>query len=70
MELVLIVAKCIVNSEIYAGKVESVAVLIVAKCIVNSKFAISCKSENIVLIVAKCIVNLHDNVSTSLFSTY
>ena len=56
---VLIVAKCIVNSEVKIEANYTSIVLIVAKCIVNginseTNGAISC-----VLIVAKCIVNIY-----------
>ena len=55
--LVLIVAKCIVNSISFGFSVSKRKVLIVAKCIVNLLSAQEKYVKQIVLIVAKCIVN-------------
>ena len=55
--IVLIVAKCIVNSFAIIGMNMNVLVLIVAKCIVNINTLKKLEYELYVLIVAKCIVN-------------
>ena len=54
---VLIVAKCIVNINIYNEGIEDYEVLIVAKCIVNIEVFSEVGKFIKVLIVAKCIVN-------------
>ena len=56
--LVLIVAKCIVNTKISTPNSSKIPVLIVAKCIVNILENIILNGILDVLIVAKCIVNL------------
>ena len=56
-ELVLIVAKCIVNISPLSVLNFPNSVLIVAKCIVNDNFIADLETETDVLIVAKCIVN-------------
>ena len=55
--VVLIVAKCIVNSIMSCISVSKSIVLIVAKCIVNRVAACGLNKCTKVLIVAKCIVN-------------
>ena len=57
MFIVLIVAKCIVNSVSTIVPKTFPEVLIVAKCIVNEFLLVDTKTQNVVLIVAKCIVN-------------
>ena len=55
--IVLIVAKCIVNSVIPLFQYKLLFVLIVAKCIVNADLEHVKFKFIYVLIVAKCIVN-------------
>ena len=55
---VLIVAKCIVNSQFTLSFATNFKVLIVAKCIVNFSKKVKGYFYYLVLIVAKCIVNL------------
>ena len=55
--IVLIVAKCIVNMTRSATNFLCGKVLIVAKCIVNQILQIKDTLIGLVLIVAKCIVN-------------
>ena len=57
---VLIVAKCIVNSEVKIEANYTSIVLIVAKCIVNSDVSGFISKSSPVLIVAKCIVNFQN----------
>ena len=55
--LVLIVAKCIVNTGKPSTNNVPCCVLIVAKCIVNLSIKCTITGSEFVLIVAKCIVN-------------
>ena len=55
--LVLIVAKCIVNTCNKLCLIRQQSVLIVAKCIVNLCIQLRNSRLMVVLIVAKCIVN-------------
>ena len=57
LDIVLIVAKCIVNLNCRLLNFLILFVLIVAKCIVNEEVAEGGKLWKKVLIVAKCIVN-------------
>ena len=57
--MVLIVAKCIVNYDLFQQEDFFCNVLIVAKCIVNRKKVRYYNEGKVVLIVAKCIVNGH-----------
>ena len=61
--IVLIVAKCIVNSAFISSYLLKASVLIVAKCIVNTGQKILFRGLDDVLIVAKCIVNIDNNPS-------
>ena len=65
--MVLIVAKCIVNSFIVSHSFSFTIVLIVAKCIVNSDIISGEQKNNNVLIVAKCIVNKNMICKTGLY---
>ena len=70
LDLVLIVAKCIVNiSNVVFAKTEK-GVLIVAKCIVNFSYIDKGTTKYRVLIVAKCIVNIIKLNSTALDILY
>ena len=60
--VVLIVAKCIVNPTNLICKVDARVVLIVAKCIVNEADVGEIINCHCVLIVAKCIVNMHKDL--------
>ena len=63
--LVLIVAKCIVNTNSNGVLNVLNAVLIVAKCIVNLVSNHFLSLQDYVLIVAKCIVNYLDKSTSS-----
>ena len=57
LQIVLIVAKCIVNRILRNSSICLSVVLIVAKCIVNKNNKLKRTFYSPVLIVAKCIVN-------------
>ena len=57
--MILIVAKCIVNSCNDSTKQSKLEILIVAKCIVNTSREMFQLFRQEILIVAKCIVNFN-----------
>ena len=62
VQLVLIVAKCIVNFPVFQESEKNIFVLIVAKCIVNFLVLGVVTFWYWVLIVAKCIVNVVEEI--------